>query len=136
MNTTIDAGHKYKLFTLDGELEQTLTFVKRCDLDHPWRFPGNTNSYPGTTLQSVIRVLIDRIKYLDNQIPDYRNGMAIGNLKTVLWLLESRAAERHGYRFGLSPEQTYSMPMCSHCGHVLCKEITAQEPLSDTTRRT
>jgi len=37
-------------------------------MERPERFPGNTNSYPGTTLQSVIRCLINRLDYLQGQV--------------------------------------------------------------------
>lgn len=123
MNKVIDPGHIYELFTLDGELLQTLTFVKRHDPEHPERFPGNTNSHPGTTLQSVIRCLLDRVQYLNNQIPHQNNFTLIVYLERCLWLLEERAAERHGFSFELRPEDMAVMPMCPHCGHVVCKQL-------------
>ncbi len=71
MKEIIDPGHKYILLTLDGELNQTLTFVKRCDKIIEGRltnkFPGNKGEYPGTTMQSVIRVILNRLRYLQNQ---------------------------------------------------------------------
>jgi len=123
MNSVIDPGHKYKLLTLDGSLEQTLTFVKRCDSEHPEKYPGNKDSYPGTTIQSVIRCLIDRIGYLQNQIPHPSNVAIREMFLRQLWLLEDRAAERHGYSFEYRPHETASLPMCPHCGHVVCKEL-------------
>lgn len=119
----IDPGHQYQLLTLDGELEQILTFVKRHDPSNPDRFPGNTESHAGTTMQSVIRCLIERIDYLQNQIP-HRNNIAVRQfLVNSIWLLEERAAERHGYDFDYRPEDMLEMPMCAHCGHVVCKEL-------------
>lgn len=123
MKTIIDPGHKYELLTLDGEVEQILTFVKRCDLEHPERFPGNTNAYPGTTIQSVIRCLIERIDYLQNQIPDSNNLAVREMFLRQLWLLEERAARRHGYSFEYRPEDMDKMPMCPHCGHVVCHQL-------------
>ena len=123
MNKVIDPGHKYELLTLDGKLRQTLTFVKRHDPKHPERFPGNKNSYPGTVIQSVVRCLINRIDYLQNQIP-HKNNPAIRNyLMKILWLLEDRAAERHGYDFDYRIGDMDKMPMCKHCGHVVCKKL-------------
>src|SRR6188768_3781183 len=113
----IDPGHKYKLLTLDGQLEQVLTFVKRHDSQDPARFPGNTESYPGTTMQSVIRALLERMGYLQNQIPHPNNELVVRRLRECLWLLEARAAERHGYDFkAYSVEDIEKMPMCPHCG--------------------
>lgn len=123
MEAIIDPGHIYKLLTLDGDLEQTLTFVKRCDLDHPERFPGNFNAHPGTTLQSVIRCLIERVDYLQNQIPDRNNEAVRVKLLDCLWLLEERAARRHQYAFDFHPSEMASVPMCPHCGHVVCPEL-------------
>lgn len=125
----LDPGHQYRLLTLDGDLDQTLTFVKRHDPNDLTRFPGNTNSYPGTTMQSVIRCLIERIEYLDKQIPHLNNLESRDHLTEVLWLLEDRAAERHGYVFDLFPEDCYTMPMCPHCGHVICPELGNAIPI-------
>ena len=119
----IDPGHKYRLPSLDGPWPQILTFVKRFDPADPSKFPGNTDAYPGTTLQSVIRVLIDRIDYLQNQVPHGNNGVVRMQLVNSLWLLEDRAAERHGYSFDYRPEDMLEMPMCPHCGHVVCKKL-------------
>lgn len=119
----IDPGHKYKLLTLDGVIEQTLTFVKRFDAKDPTRFPGNYEAYPGTTMQSVIRCLIERIDYLQNQISDDNNLFIRCNLVHCLWLLEDRAARRHGYKFDCLPYEVLTLPMCPHCGHVVCKEL-------------
>lgn len=123
MKTILDPGHIFELLTLDGELAQTLTFVKRFDPERPKKFPGNANAHPGTTLQSVIRCLIHRIDYLQNQIP-HSNNLAIREyLMRCLWLLEDRAAQRHGYSFDFRVEDMLEMPMCSHCGHVVCPEL-------------
>lgn len=119
----LDPGHRYELLTLDGDMRQTLTFVKRCDPEHPEKYPGNANAYPGTTLQSVIRCLVERVWYLQKQIPHKNNVAVLSKLLDCLWLLEDRAAERHGYSFDYRPEDMLEMPMCSHCGHVVCKEL-------------
>lgn len=123
MKQVLDPGHHYELLTLDGDFVQHLRFVKRCDPEHPEKFPGNENAYPGTTLQSVIRCLIERIDYLQNQIPD-KNNVAIREMfLRQLWLLEERAARRHQYSFEYRPEEMADLPMCPHCGHVVCHEL-------------
>ena len=121
MITIIDPGHKYRLLSLDGDKYQELTFVKRCDLENPNRFPGNYTSYPGTTLQSVIRCLLDRMIYLQGQIYSIENVIIIYCLKMSLWLLEFRAARRHKkwYWHGLNFAATKSM--CFTCGHTICE---------------
>ena len=123
MMSVIDPGHKYLLLTLDGPPGQTLTFVKRMDEKDPSKYPGNTSAYPGTTIQSVVRCLIERVDYLQNQIA-HKNNVAIRRkFLEILWLLEDRAAERHGRDFDYRPEDMDQMPMCSHCGHVVCNQL-------------
>lgn len=116
--TVIDPGHCYELLSLDGNVRQTLTFVKR----EGEGYPGNVGSHCGTNLQSVIRALIDRVAYLQGQIPCHENLAIINNLMDCLFLLEHRAARRHGLDASqLTQEKTTHGIMCSICGHVLCK---------------
>lgn len=121
MDRIIDPGHQYRLLSLDGDLHQTLQFVKRCDLVNLTRFPGNTNSYPGTTLQSVIRCLIDRVKYLQNQIWSIENVGIILFLKLSIWLLEFRTARRHGKMYWHGLNYSINKEMCLKCGHTVCE---------------
>lgn len=127
---TIDPGHKYKLDSIDGELDQVLTFVKREGAG----YPGNVGSYPGTLLQCVIRVMIARLKYLDNQIHHESNEENIRELREMLLRLEERAAERHELDFelfvvvgmhsgewGVGYEAIEKIPYCQKCGHIVCK---------------
>jgi hypothetical protein len=116
----LDPGHLYELNILDGppELEfRTLKFVKR---EGP-KYPGNVGSYPGTTSQEVLRALIDRALYVNQQEPHVVNHRAITDMKTIVWLFEQRAAQRHGrdLRFGVH-EAVYG-ETCSKCNHVCCK---------------
>lgn len=96
----LDAGHLYELQQL-GELKDdtdingyhnTLRFVKR----EGEMYPGNVGSYPGTIIQEVLRCCIDRLKYVNNQIPSSNNLIAIEHLRWAIFTLESRAAIRHG----------------------------------------
>ena len=76
----LDAGHIYSLDSLDGNLEQTLTFVKR----EGEKFPFNSGSHAGTNCQEVLRVLIDRSEYLQKQKPCAETECIISSLKTAL----------------------------------------------------
>ena len=120
MKSIIDSGHKYELLTLDGEETQTLTFVKRFNKNDPSRYPGNFNAYPGTTVHSVVRCLLERMRYLQNQIFSVENCGVILALRIILWLMEFRAARRHGnvYLHGLSFSE--KQPLCRICGHTQC----------------
>lgn len=120
---TIDPGHMYSLNMLDVEGDERhstemLIFVKRQGS----RYPGNVSHYPGTNCQEVMRALIDRVKYLDSQIPDPRNQPVIEHLREALWLFESRAAQRYGRV--LPPLESFvrieEEPTCSGCAHIRC----------------
>lgn len=128
MMKVLDPGHSYKLNWLDGTAPQSfhdewaipadvLTFVKR----EGEKYPGNNGHHPGTNIQEVCRALIDRLKYIDNQIHDDRNTMAIIKLQHVIWLLEDRAAERHHRGFDISFENIETFPTCTKCGHIGCE---------------
>lgn len=113
----IDPGHQYALNHLDGNLEELLTFVKR---EGP-KYPGNQGSHPGTNIQECLRAIIDRIKYVDAQIPHWRNKHAIVAMRDVLECLEFRAAERHGRILHLSPGLNIEdEEVCPKCGHIGC----------------
>lgn len=116
----IDPGHAYALDYLDvpegDKTGQLLVFVKRIGE----KYPGNTFGHAGTTIQEVLRALIDRIKYVQNQIPCAQNESAVACLRQAMWELETRAAIRHG-RF---PLQTWFeielRPTCPKCFHIGC----------------
>jgi hypothetical protein len=117
----LDAGHRYELECLDTPNDgvvETLTFVKR----EGDGYPGNKGHYWGTNIQEVLRALIDRVKYLNNQIPDVINQDIIYHLRMALWLLEVRAANRHHRRFSSKDifESLEGQPVCKKCGHIQC----------------
>ncbi len=112
-----DAGHEYHLRDLDGTGVQRLRFVKRFGA----KFPGNTSSYPGTTLQDVLRCLIARIAYLQKQTFAIENIVILYLLGIALWLLEFRVARRHGIFYCKSLRFALTAPMCEKCHHTLCR---------------
>ena len=114
----IDSGHVYKLDSLDGTLSQHLIFVKR---EGPG-FPGNVGHHPGTTLQEVMRAMVDRVEYLQNQIACDENVAILTYLRWSIWLLENRAARRHGRDLTHVPfrEIVDGVGKCMRCGHVGC----------------
>lgn len=114
----LDVGHKFILASFDGKHKQVLQFMKRKGL----KFPGNNNSYPGTTTQDVIHCLLNRTRYVQNQIPCVENEVIINNLQICLLMLEQRAAKRHGYEFeALTLREMEFKPMCPKCGHTVCE---------------
>jgi hypothetical protein len=120
----IDLGHDYALDHLDGigsmgmcSVER-LRFVKR---EGPG-YPGNVGSHAGTNIQEVLRVLIDRVKYLDSQVPCSENKQILAFLRQSIFLLERRAAKRHNrfFDFHYGGPGIEDEPTCPKCGHIGC----------------
>lgn len=115
----IDPGHRYELKWLDSDDNSNgeLWFVKR----EGDKYPGNIGHHPGTNIQEVLRVLIDRVKYLHHQNPHRRNPTLIEDLRNAIYQLEMRAAEKHDRCLILD----YNIPIeemlvCIKCGHIGC----------------
>ena len=89
----IDSGHHYRLENYDthyiSEDSQELIFVKRND--PPEKYPGNTSAYPETIMQKVIKALIERLVYVNNQIPCAETESVLSMMRVSLLLLEVRA---------------------------------------------
>lgn len=87
----ITEGHKYELDNLEGNETQCLQFIEK-------RFPGcdgeaiTTND--GTTNEEVLRVLIDRMQYLQDKCSCRENAIVITKLEESLMWLEKRTADR------------------------------------------
>lgn len=118
----IDPGHVYLLNSLDIDVESptpvvTLRFVKR---EGPG-YPGNVGHHSGTTTQEVLRALIDRTKYVNNQIHDDHNDEVLFHLRSAIFALEMRAAERHGRTPPVYDiNKIEDVPYCEKCGHIGC----------------
>lgn len=118
----LDPGHKYLLASYDGVEYQELTFVKREGMG----YPGNVGHYAGTNIQEVLRVLIDRVNYLNTQIYSVHNEIVLGFLRGAIYELEERAARRHNRTLTFDPysdpvENIETLPTCPTCGHIECK---------------
>ena len=80
----IKAGHEYVLDHLDGNDHEVLTFVNR----------GHGVDKEGTNNQEVIRVLIDRVKFLEEEVHWDGNEEIIQHLRMALVLHEARHLSR------------------------------------------
>ena len=118
----VDPGHIYGMKVIDGQGNMPLTFVKRDD--PPEKYPGNEGHHCGVIIQEVLRVLIDRVKYLDNQIPSSGNMRVISDFRHAFLELEVRAHFRHNSVFPLQKCTEYkgieNIPPCEKCGHLFC----------------
>jgi hypothetical protein len=113
----IDPGHVYALDSIDGVYVQSLTFVKR----EGDKWPGNQGHHPGTTSQEVLRALINRFKYVNQQLPCWETQACIHMAETMIGILESRAARVHGRVLEIATLAGIDyFGMCPVCGHVLC----------------
>ncbi len=121
-----DCGHVYTLDALDGGAEQEIRFVKRVGDGFPF---NHAPAYGGTNCQEVLRVLIDRVDYLQRQKPCAESESISALLKTALMLFESRAARLHGHTLELRDlMECVSSTTCSTCGHVKCEaHLTGKE---------
>lgn len=119
----LDEGHDYLLENYDGSGTQRLTFMKREGPGYPF----NVGYYPGTNCQEVLRVLLNREKYLNKQIPCDDNLRIIAHLRRSFLEFERRGAIRHG-DIELYPLQLWdvddvpveNIPHCQVCGHIRC----------------
>lgn len=111
-----DEGHKYELFTLDGNLKQTLTFVKR----QGEKYPGNESQYPGTTSQDVIRCLINRTQYVNWQKSCWQNRVVLLLLRLCIYLFEDRHNKKHNIKDRLTLRNIERVNTCKNCGHIHC----------------
>lgn len=118
----VDPGHFYALNVLpSGNTASSpmhLQFVKRMGPN----YPGNNSLYSGTTTQEVLRACCDRLRYVNNQIPDKRTRRALGLLRLAILLLEQRAAKRHGRKYGsMRLAEAEFGRTCNKCNHVGCE---------------
>ena len=87
-------GHKYTLEHLDGESYEHLNFVNR----------GHGCDEAGTNNQEVLRVLIDRVKFLEEEMHWEGNEKIVQHLRAALVLHEARHLERLAERGKIEPE--------------------------------
>lgn len=92
---TLISGHRYRLDHLDGNDKEELHFVNR----------GHGNDTPGTNNQEVLRVLIDRVLFLEDELHWDGNEQILYHLRKALLLHETRHLERLLDRGLLKPEK-------------------------------
>ena len=91
----ITTGHKYELASFEGGPAQTLQFIeKQTRLTENPDGTELVTVNDGTTNEEVLRVLIDRLQYLNGKFPCRENAIVITKLEESLMWLEKRTADR------------------------------------------
>ena len=85
----IDEGHKYELDHVVTNGHEKITFIKRSG-----KQVQHDEQYPGTNSQELLRVLIDRTKYLNDQLTCDESGDILYYLRQALFIYEARAYRR------------------------------------------
>lgn len=88
----ITAGHKYALDQFEGTTPQTIQFIEKVPTHEGSRELRTVND--GTTNEEVLRVLVDRVQYLNGKFPCRENALAITKLEEALLWLEARTKAR------------------------------------------
>lgn len=91
---TITEGHLYELESFEQSEEKTqwLQFIHKVPVSD-----GSTELKTvadGTTNEDVLRVLINRMQYLQGKFPCRENAIVITKLEESLMWLEKRTADR------------------------------------------
>lgn len=83
-------GHLYELDNSEGhDIKEHIQFIQKEEVNGELKTICN-----GTTNEEVLRVLIDRLKFLNGLMPSHYNESAISGLMAVLKVLEQRTEER------------------------------------------
>lgn len=89
----LTTGHKYELASFEGGAPQTIQFIKKKpDLEAGNGVLFTVND--GTTNEEVLRVMIDRLLYLNGKFPCRENAIVITKLEESLMWLNKRTADR------------------------------------------
>jgi len=81
----LDKNHVYEVTNTDGHTKSIISFMKKDEA-------GNVT--PGITNEDVIRVLINRLRGLNNEFPCNENKVAIKGLAVALQALQRRTEDR------------------------------------------
>lgn len=89
----ITPGHLYALKNFESGAEsQTLQFIEKRSVTIPGA-PLET-VHDGTTNEEVLEMLIDRLKFLSNELPSRQTSLAITKCEEALFWLNDRTEKR------------------------------------------
>lgn len=112
----LDTGHVYEVHNVDGPGTQLITFVRRRGDDA--QLLPERDRHAGILCQELLRVLVDRVRFLNDEDPCVEDTEIIHHLRDSLRLFESRAARRTIEKLPM-PELADACPICHHilCAH-------------------
>lgn len=112
----IEPGHIYDVENVDGPGTQRITFVRRRS--HDGRLLRDASRHAGILCQELLRVVIDRTRYLNDEDPCHEDVEIINALRGALRSFEARAARRTIEKMPM-PELADACPICHHllCDH-------------------
>lgn len=117
----IDPGHEYILEAVGFAPPQRIVFVK----NEGEKYPGNVGHHGGILTQELLRVCIDRTKYLNGQGSCMETELALSAMRQALAWYEVRAARCRGAHIeGDHANALDSAPVCATCGHNQCHRET------------
>lgn len=93
--TSHTPGHKYELANFEAKEKpgQVIQFIEK--IPAAGTYDGSLNTLnDGTTNEEVLRMLIDRLQYLNAKAPCRENSVALTHIETALLWLEKRTADR------------------------------------------
>jgi hypothetical protein len=128
----IDPGHEYLAEGPAGVEPQRITFVK----NRGGKYPGNDGDpHLGILCQELMRVLIDRMSYLNNQGSCAETEHALAAVRQALGWMEVRAARCRGDAIDLPhADSLEGMLTCPVCGHNCCTRGDHHEHVPGTWR--
>lgn len=128
----LDPGHEYILEGVGDTDVQQIIFVKN---EGP-AYPGNVGFHGGILTQELLRVCIDRTKYLNAQGSCMETELALAAMRQALAWYEVRAARCRGTHIeGEHSDALDNVEPCAVCGHNQCHR-DYHERLPGTHRNT
>jgi hypothetical protein len=113
----IDPGHEYILEGVGDAPAQRIVFVKNEGAS----YPGNVGFHGGVLTQELLRVCIDRTKYLNAQGSCFETEHALAAMRQALAWYEVRAARCRGTHIeGNHSDALDTAVVCGICGHNQC----------------
>ena len=88
----ITTGHKYELASFEGGPSQSLQFIEKVPTAECSKDLRTVND--GTTNEEILKVLIDRLQYLNGKFPCRENAIVITKLEESLMWLNKRTSDR------------------------------------------